>query len=49
VTERPDGTAQLTYRLPTAVFGVYDNDTLDAMAAELDIIVAKIVAESQGS
>ena len=49
VTEQPDGTARLTYRLPTAVFGAYENDMLDAMAAELDAIVAKIVAESRGS
>lgn len=48
VTEQPDGTARLTYRLPTAVFGAYQNDNLDTMAAELDVIVAKIVAESQG-
>lgn len=49
VTEQPDGIAQLTYRLPSSVFGAYENDTLDAMAAELDAIVAKIVAESRGS
>jgi len=47
VTEQPDGTARLTYRLPSAVFGAYDNATLDAMAAELDVIVAKIVEDSQ--
>lgn len=49
VTEQPDGNARLTYRLPSAVFGAYENDTLDAMAVELDAIVAKIVAESRGS
>ncbi len=49
VTEQPDGNAKLTYRLPSAVFAAYGNGTLDAMAAELDTIVAKIVAESQGS
>ncbi len=47
VTEQPDGTARLTYRLPTAVFGAYDNDKLDAMAAELNTVVAKIVADSK--
>lgn len=46
VTEKPDGTAKLIYRLPSAVFGAYDNDALDEMGAELDIIVAKIVADS---
>ncbi len=48
VTEQADGTALLTYRLPTAVFGVYDNDELDVMAAELDVIVAKIITDSKG-
>lgn len=47
VTERPDAAARLTYRLPTAVFGVYQNEKLDAMAAELDGIVAEIVADSK--
>lgn len=47
VTENEDGTARLTYRLPTAVFGVYEVADLDAMAAELDEIVARIVADSQ--
>ena len=46
VTERPDGTARLTYRLPSHVFGAYQVAALDAMANELDVIVAKIVAEA---
>jgi uncharacterized protein (DUF302 family) len=46
VTERPDGTARLTYRLPSHVFGVYQVPALDTMAKELDIIVANIVAQA---
>lgn len=46
VTERPDGTARLTYRLPSHVFGAYQVPALDAMAKELDIIVARIVAQA---
>lgn len=47
VTEQPDGTARLTYRLPSHVFAPYDSRELDAMAAELDVIFAKIVADAQ--
>lgn len=46
VTERPDGTARLTYRRPSRVFGVYEVPELNEMAAELDAIVAKIVADA---
>ena len=46
VTERPDGTARLTYRLPSHVFGAYHVAALDAMGKELDVIVAKIVADA---
>lgn len=48
VAERPDGTARLTYRLPSHVFGAYQVPALDAMARELDIIVANIVAQATG-
>ncbi|MDJ0947362.1 MAG: DUF302 domain-containing protein [Alphaproteobacteria bacterium] len=48
VTENPDGTATLTYRKPSAVFAPYKNADLDAMAAELDPIFAKIAAEAAG-
>jgi len=44
VTENKDGTARLTYRLPSHTFGAYQVPTLDAMAKELDTIFAKIVA-----
>jgi uncharacterized protein (DUF302 family) len=47
VAERPDGTARLTYRLPSHVFGAYQVPALDVMAKELDIIVARIVAQAR--
>jgi uncharacterized protein (DUF302 family) len=43
VTEQPDGTARLTYRLPSHVFAPYGVPELDTMAKELDTIVGKIV------
>lgn len=46
VTENADGTAKLTYRLPSHVFAAYGVPDLDAMAKELDAIVAKIVADA---
>jgi uncharacterized protein (DUF302 family) len=46
VTERPDGTARLTYRLPSHVFGAYQVPALDTLAKELDTIVANIVAQA---
>ena len=46
VTERPDGTARLTYRLPSHIFGAYQVADLDEMGKELDVIVAKIVADA---
>ncbi len=46
VAEKSDGTARLTYRLPSHVFGVYKVPALDAMAKELDAIFAKIVGQA---
>ena len=46
VTENKDNTAKLTYRTPSAVFGVYKVAALDAMAKELDVVVAKIVDQA---
>jgi len=46
LTENADGTARLTYRLPSHVFGAYDVPALDVMGRELDRIVAKIVADA---
>ncbi len=46
VTENADGTASITYRRPSAVFGPYGNAKLDALAKELDPIFEKIVADA---
>ncbi len=46
VTEQSDGSARLTYRLPSHVFGAYDVAALDEMAAELDLILAGIVGDA---
>ncbi len=46
VTERPDGRARLTYRLPSAVFAPYGVAELDTMAKELDEILARIAANA---
>lgn len=43
VTEGADGTAALTYRLPSHVFAPYGVPELNAMAKELDAIVGEIV------
>lgn len=48
VTENADGTATLTYRKPSAIFGVYGSSELDAMAKELDELWAKIVSGTTG-
>ena len=46
ITERPDGNARLTYRLPSHVFGAYKVPALDEMAKELDVIFARIVSQA---
>jgi len=46
VTENADGTANLVYRKPSAIFAPYASAELDAMAAELDPIWAAIATES---
>lgn len=49
LSENADGTATLTYRTPSAVFKPYGSAELDAMAAELDAIFAKIAAQAAGT
>jgi len=44
VTEQPDGTAKLTYRLPSHVFGAYADPELAELGEELDQVFAAIVA-----
>ena len=46
VTEYADGTSRLTYRKPSAVFKPYGSADLDGMAAELEEIFAKIIADA---
>ena len=46
LSERPDGTARLSYRLPSHVFAPYGSAALDAMAGELDGIFARIVKDA---
>ncbi len=46
LTENTDGTARLTYRLPSHTFGAYQVPALDAMAKDLDRVVANIVADA---
>ena len=48
VTERPNGNARLTYRLPSSVFAPYDVPALDEMAKELDVIFQRIVKQATG-
>jgi len=48
LTENKDGSARLTYRLPSHTFGTYEVPALDAMAKELNDIVAKIIADAGG-
>ncbi len=46
LTENADGTATLTYRLPSAVFAPYGSPALNEMAGELDVIWSRIVADT---
>ncbi|MBC8242646.1 MAG: DUF302 domain-containing protein [Alphaproteobacteria bacterium] len=46
ITENDDGTSQLSYRRPTAVFKSYGNAALDVMAAELDVIFSNIAKDA---
>ncbi len=49
ITENPDGTATLRYRLPSAVFAPYGGGAkLEAMARELDGIFAGIADQAAG-
>lgn len=44
VTEAPDGSAVVTYRLPSHVFGAYEVPALDTLGGELDVDVEAILA-----
>ncbi len=49
VTENADGTTDLSYRTPSAVFAPYKNEKLDAMSRELDPIFERIARDAAGS
>lgn len=46
MSEDDDGTASLTYRMPSEVFAPYDGPGLDAVAEELDRIWQQIVDDA---
>lgn len=48
LTENADGTSTLSYRLPSAVFAPYRHPEVDKLAAELDILLARIAADAAG-
>lgn len=48
VTENADGSANLTYRRPSAVFAPYSVPALNEMAKELDAIFENIVRDASG-
>ncbi len=44
-----EGTATVTYRLPSHVFGAYDVPALTELGGELDVLVDKVLADAAGS
>lgn len=48
VTENTNGTGSITYRTPSATFAPYRSARLDALARELDPVLAKIVTDAAG-
>ena len=48
ITGAADGSAALSYRLPSAVFAAYESAELEAMAAELDTIWTAIIEDATG-
>lgn len=46
VTENRDGSAVVTYRLPSHVFGAYQVPALDALGTDLDTDVEAIIADA---
>lgn len=49
ITENGDGTATLSYRLPSAAFAPYGNKEVSRLGQELDPILAKIVQDAAGN
>jgi uncharacterized protein (DUF302 family) len=48
IVENADGSASLSYQMPSAVFAPYGGADLDAMAQELDQIWQKIIDDTLG-
>jgi uncharacterized protein (DUF302 family) len=48
LTENGDGSATLSYRLPSAVFRPYRHAELDRLAAELDVLFERIARDAAG-
>ncbi|MGQ0752129.1 MAG: DUF302 domain-containing protein [Betaproteobacteria bacterium] len=48
ITENLDGTANLTYRAPSAVFAPYRSHPLDELARELDVTFQNIARDAAG-
>ncbi|TAK49455.1 MAG: DUF302 domain-containing protein [Betaproteobacteria bacterium] len=48
VTENPDGTATLSYRLPSAVFAAHRHPEVERIARELDPVIEKIAKDASG-
>lgn len=46
-TQAPDGSARVTYRLPSAVFGAYEVPALAELGRELDVDVARILTDAK--
>ncbi len=46
ITDDGDGSATLTYRIPSAIFAPYGTAALDEMAGELDAIFAAIAEQA---
>ena len=46
VTEGPDGTARVSYRLPSAIFGAYGSNDLTALGRELDADIGVILSSA---
>jgi len=44
IVEAPDGRVTVRYRKPSVVFKPYGHPSLDAMAAELDVLFARVVS-----
>lgn len=47
VTEAGNGMAEVTYRLPSHVFGAYEVPALDVLGAELDADVQAIISDAR--